>query len=244
MQAPEPVGVQAAVDRDVEVLAADHPERRLRELARDVGRRVAKREAERLRQERVPGEDRDVLAEADVRARLAAAEVVVVEGGQVVVDEAERVDELERAPGGKQLGRVEAERLAGREAEHRPDALAAAEERVAQRLLERPELVGERKPGEELLGRARAARQPGASASLRARSTSAWTSLARSESSWRICTARSGSSALSSSARAASTFSSSSWSRGDRVRLAHVWLASLATRPRIPLTRRPASSLA
>jgi hypothetical protein len=38
-----------------------------------------------------------------VGARLSAAEIVVVQGGQVVVDEAERVHELERARYGKQL---------------------------------------------------------------------------------------------------------------------------------------------
>ena len=95
MQAPEPVRVEATVDRDVEVLAADHAERRLGELARDVGRRVAQREPKRLGQERVAGQDGDALPEANVGARLPAAQIVVVERRQVVVHEAERVDELE-----------------------------------------------------------------------------------------------------------------------------------------------------
>ena len=62
----EPPGLQAvhlgevggvAVDR-VEVLAADHPERRLRELARDVRRVVARGEPERLREQPVAREQR------------------------------------------------------------------------------------------------------------------------------------------------------------------------------------------
>ena len=87
------VGVGAG---DVEVLAADHPERRLRELPRRPGRRVREHEPERLDEQRVAGEQRDSLAEGDVRARPAAPLVVVVERRQVVVDERERVDELER----------------------------------------------------------------------------------------------------------------------------------------------------
>ncbi len=80
---------------DVEVLAADHPERRLRELPAHVRRRVREREPERLGEQRVAGEQRDTLSVGDVRARAAAALVVVVHRGQVVVDERERVDELE-----------------------------------------------------------------------------------------------------------------------------------------------------
>ena len=76
------------------------------------GRRVAQHQPEGLGQERVAGEDGDVLAEAHVGARLAAPQVVVVERRQVVVDEAEGVDELERAGGGQQLapGRARAPR--------------------------------------------------------------------------------------------------------------------------------------
>ena len=92
------VGVGA---RDVEVLAADHPERRLGELARRAGRRVGEREPERLGEQRVAREQRDALAERDVRARPAAPLVVVVERRQIVVDERERVHELDRR-GGRQ----------------------------------------------------------------------------------------------------------------------------------------------
>ena len=68
----------------------------VRELARDVVRVVREREAERLGEERVAREERDALAERDVRARPTAPLVVVVERGKVVVDERERVHELER----------------------------------------------------------------------------------------------------------------------------------------------------
>ena len=110
--AEEPPGLEAwsrrspsasslAVAGDVEVLAADHAEGRVGDLARDGRRRIAQREAEGLGEQRVAGEDGDVLAEADVRARLPAPEVVVVERRQVVVHEAEGVHELERAAGGR-----------------------------------------------------------------------------------------------------------------------------------------------
>ena len=85
---------------DVEVLAADHPERRLGQLAREPGRRIAEREPERLDEQGVAREQRDPLAERDVRARPAAALVVVVERRQVVVDEREGVHELERGRAG------------------------------------------------------------------------------------------------------------------------------------------------
>ena len=144
MQAREPVGVERVVPGHVEVLAADHPERRLGQDPRNVGRLVGERLAERLGQKRVSGQNRDVLAEPDVRARPPAPEVVVVERRQIVVDEAEGVDELERAGGGQELARLAAERLAGREAEHRPDPLTAGEERVAERVVERAQLLRER----------------------------------------------------------------------------------------------------
>ena len=92
------VGVGAG---DVEVLPADHPERRVRQLARRARRRVAEHEPERLDEQGVAGEQRDAFAERDVRARPAAPLVVVVERRQVVVDERERVNELDRGGGRK-----------------------------------------------------------------------------------------------------------------------------------------------
>ena len=104
--------------------------------------RVAReRERERLGEERVAGEDRRRLAVGRPDARLAAPLGVVVERRQVVVDEREGVHELDRGRRRQRPLELAAGRLGGREAEHRPDALAA--ERVAQRLGERPE-VGRR----------------------------------------------------------------------------------------------------
>ena len=69
----------------------------MRELARDARRGVREREPEGLGEERVAREDADRLAVVRPRRRPAAALCVVVERRQVVVDERERVDELERA---------------------------------------------------------------------------------------------------------------------------------------------------
>ena len=121
---------------DVAVLAADHAERGLRELAADQRRRIGQREPERLGEERVAGQQRGGLAEGDVRGRAAAALVVVVERRQVVVDERERVHELNRCRGRQHLLRGDTCRLPDRERDHGADALAAGLERIAERLLE------------------------------------------------------------------------------------------------------------
>ena len=131
------------VTRDVAVLAADHAERRVHELARDLVRVVREREAYGLREERVAGEERDALAERNVGARPPAALVVVVERGQVVVDERERVDELERRGGGQRVVDGCAVRLCNREAQHRSNALSSRLERVAEHLVETAELGSE-----------------------------------------------------------------------------------------------------
>ena len=89
------------VSGDVEVLATDHPERRLGELAGDLGPVVGEREPLRLGEQRVSGKQRDCLAEGDVRARSSTALVVVVHRRQVVVDERERVHQLERGGRGE-----------------------------------------------------------------------------------------------------------------------------------------------
>ena len=60
-------------------------------------------EPEGQRQERVPGQDGDGFAEHLVVGGNAAAEVVVVHRGQVVVDQRVGVDHLHRAGGGHHL---------------------------------------------------------------------------------------------------------------------------------------------
>ena len=121
---------------DVAVLAADHPQRRLGELAADHRRRIGERKPERLREQGVARQERRRLAEGDVGGGAAAALVVVVERGQVVVDERERVHELDRRGGGQDVLGGGARSLADRQRDHGPDALAAGFERIAQRLLE------------------------------------------------------------------------------------------------------------
>ena len=135
--------------------------------------------------------------------RRAAALAVVVERRQVVVHERERMHELDRGGRRQQVLDRRADRVAGREAEHRPHPLAA--ERMAHRRLERAEVGRQRELGEVRPRRARGAAQPagasglgGAAASVSAarfaRCSSASTSFASSASSCRISIAWSGSS--------------------------------------------------
>jgi hypothetical protein len=64
----------------------------------------AREEAEGERQQRVAGEDRERLAVDLVAGRPAAAQVVVVHRGQVVVDEAVGVDALDGGRGESGVG--------------------------------------------------------------------------------------------------------------------------------------------
>src|SRR5581483_9834945 len=145
-------GEVGPLDHRVEVLAADHPERRLRQLARDVRALVAAGEAERLREEGVACEHRGPLAVDGPYARLAAPLVVVVERRQVVVDEREVVHELDRERGRHRLLDRTAERLRDRERDDRTDALAAhLDEAVSHRLRLAVELWPELQGVERLL---------------------------------------------------------------------------------------------
>src|SRR2546430_13100567 len=56
----------------------------------------------RLGQQRVAGQDSYGLAIDDVGSLAAAAEIIVVERGKIVVDERVRVDQLERGTGNEQ----------------------------------------------------------------------------------------------------------------------------------------------
>jgi hypothetical protein len=84
------------------------------------------------------------FAELDVRARLAPSDVVVVEGRQIVVNERERVHELESGCGRQQHLRLGAGGLARGETQNRPHALAARVERVPHRVGQTPELGRQR----------------------------------------------------------------------------------------------------
>ena len=78
-----------------------------------------------LREEAVPGEDRDVLAVGDVAGRATAAQVVVVHRGKVVMDQRIGVDQLDRRRRRQHRLGLMPERACRRQREHRPDPLAA-----------------------------------------------------------------------------------------------------------------------
>ena len=116
---------------DVQVLPADHPQRRLRELPADERRRIRQRQPKRLCQQCVAGQNSNRLPVTRPYGRIAATDVVVVEGGQIVVDEREVVDELDGRGSGQCMVRLGTRCLGRGEADHRPHALAAHRERVA-----------------------------------------------------------------------------------------------------------------
>jgi hypothetical protein len=170
-QAPRLQGVQTAQllgrvphSGHVQVLPADHPvhsggrgqlagggqhERGLADL-------LAEEVAEGLGIEAVAGEDGDVLAVLHVARGPSAAQVVVVHGRQVVVDERVGVDELDGRGQGEHAGRVAADGPLGGQRQHGPDALAAGQQRVAHRLLQPSRLrrgAGEAQVGEVALDR-------------------------------------------------------------------------------------------
>jgi hypothetical protein len=112
---------------DVEVLPADHPvdaggagQLARGEHERAVARLLAQKVVEGLGVEAVAGEDGDVLAELHVAGRAPAAQVVVVHGRQVVVDERVGVDELDgggqrqHADGSRPMARAVASASTGR----------------------------------------------------------------------------------------------------------------------------------
>ncbi len=138
---------------DVEHLAADHAvdgADGVGDEADDLhgcgGRRVeAGEDFEGAGLQRIAGEDGDGFAESHVAGWLAAAQVVVVERGQVVVDERVGVQHLD--------GRAEALDAAGKRAcdgdgglhgEHGAQALAAGKDRVAHGAVDRRGTVSTR----------------------------------------------------------------------------------------------------
>jgi hypothetical protein len=86
---------------------------------------------ERLRQQSIAGEDGDAFAEHFVVGRLAAAEIVVVHRGQIIVDQRIGVDALDRTRRRQGVHVVPAAGLGRGEDERRPHPLAPGEERVA-----------------------------------------------------------------------------------------------------------------
>ena len=104
LQAVQDGEIVAAVE--IELLAADHRERRRDELARHCRRVVGQREPDPLHHERVAGQNCGRLPVRSPDARPAAPLGVVVERRQVVVDEREGVHELDRRRSRQQLGQA------------------------------------------------------------------------------------------------------------------------------------------
>src|SRR5882672_5557094 len=93
---------------------------------------------ERERQERVPREDGHALPVHDMVRGASAPPVVVVHAGEIVVDQGKGVDHLERDGGWNRGSALSQHRLAGEKAEGGPQSLAARENAVADRGVERP----------------------------------------------------------------------------------------------------------
>ena len=98
---------------------------------------VQRDELEGQREKRVAGEDRDGLAEDLVIRERAAAIVVVVHGGQVIVDQRVRVDQLQRARRLHHLLRAAAHGLRAGDDEDRTQALAPCAHAVVHGAMQR-----------------------------------------------------------------------------------------------------------
>ena len=88
-------------------------------------------------EQRVAAQHGHALAIDLVAGRPAAAQVIVVHGGQIVMDERVGVHQLDRAGRGEGVGQLAAAGLGGGEAEHGPQAFAAGEHGVAHRRVDR-----------------------------------------------------------------------------------------------------------
>jgi hypothetical protein len=81
-------------------------------------------------QERVTGEDRHRLTSVLVQGRSSAAEVVVIQRGQVVVGKAKAVDQFNRGTRRQALGTIPASGDAGVPGQQRAESFPAVEGRV------------------------------------------------------------------------------------------------------------------
>ena len=132
--------VEAALGREVEHLAADHAaetrgtRQRLHQF--DPHRRIgmglgARRDVEREREQPVTGEDGGRVVERLVHRRLAAAQVVVVHGRQVVMHQRIAMDAFERGARHQGLVAVDPEQRCAFHHQERTEALAGAQAGVA-----------------------------------------------------------------------------------------------------------------
>src|SRR5438270_3744658 len=88
------------------------------------------------RQQRVARQDRDAVAENFVASRAAAAEIVVIHAGEIVVNERISVDAFHRTGVWQGGAGFSAAGFGGRETKNRPEAFAAGEQTVAHRLVD------------------------------------------------------------------------------------------------------------
>src|SRR5258707_12302388 len=82
------------------------------------------------REERVARENGEGFAELFMASRLAATEVVVIERGQIVVNQRISVDEFDRAGGIHACGNVGRKNASGFETENWADAFASGEDAI------------------------------------------------------------------------------------------------------------------
>ena len=121
---------------DVDVLAADHAAQpsgadqlaERRQHPRGLALLSPAEEPHRLGEQPIAGEDRDVLAEFDVRGRHPPPQLVVVHRRQIVVNQGVGVDQLDRRRRRQHVLRVEADRAGGGQRQDRPDPLATSEQ--------------------------------------------------------------------------------------------------------------------
>ena len=92
---------------------------------------IADQDCEGFREQAVPREDGLAFAEGHVAGGFAAPQVVIVHGGQVIVDEGLGVDVFQGRGAGEGDLRRASERFGGQHAEHRTHALAPGFEAVA-----------------------------------------------------------------------------------------------------------------
>ena len=97
---------------------------------------------ERERQQGVAGENGGGFVIGAVDGRLAAAQIVVVHAGEIVVDERVDVDALDREAGPDRALPGDPEQAGGGDGEERSKPLAAADGRVAHRLIEAAARIG------------------------------------------------------------------------------------------------------
>ena len=138
-----PISRETSLGGEIEHLAADHAAdaRGAGERADqfDAHRRVrmglgARQDVEGEGQEAVAGQNGGRLVEFLVRGRLAAAQIVIVHGGQIVMHQRIAVYAFERRADHQRLRAGNFEQAGGLHHQERPEPLAATKARIADRV--------------------------------------------------------------------------------------------------------------